>query len=172
MIAYVNASNSWNREERTFALSAPAYPGLDLSLTRDQAVTALVTAYFHRYGPAAVRDAAWWSGLPATDIVTVSTPWSTRPCLTFADQVADAVGYQETAACSCCHTWTRSSMPTTKPGTATWQACPQRRVQPDRRSPKLGEEVGELYRSVRKLQGSPQASPAGPPTSATKPSTR
>jgi hypothetical protein len=34
---------------------------------------------------------------------------------------------------------------------------------------KLGEEVGELYRAVRKLQGSPQDPAAGPPMSPTKP---
>jgi hypothetical protein len=61
VIAYVNASDSWDREARTFALTASAYPELDLSLTRDQAVSALVTPYFHRYGPATIRDAAWWS---------------------------------------------------------------------------------------------------------------
>jgi hypothetical protein len=71
-------------------------------------VTALVTAYFHRYGPATIRDAAWWSGLSATDIttalrrsqrqlVTVTTPWSAQPCLMFADQAAEATGHEETA---------------------------------------------------------------------------
>jgi hypothetical protein len=106
VIAYVNATDSWNREERTFALTASAYPGLDLSLTREQAVTALVTAYFHRYGPATIRDAAWWSGLSAADItaalrrsqrtlITVVTPWSARPCLMFADQVAEVTSHQE-----------------------------------------------------------------------------
>jgi DNA glycosylase AlkZ-like len=108
VIAYVNATDSWDREARTFTLTASAYPGLDLSLARDQAVTALVTAYFHRYGPATVRDAAWWSGLSATDIatalrrsqrplVTVATPWSTRPCLMFADQAAEAASHREAA---------------------------------------------------------------------------
>ena len=37
---------------------------------------------------------------------------------------------------------------------------------------KLGEEVGELYRAVRKLQGQPRIRPGESPTSATKPSTR
>jgi hypothetical protein len=108
VIAYVNATDSWNREERTFALTASAYPGLDLSLTREQAVTDLVTAYFHRYGPATIRDAAWWSGLSAADInaalrrsqrplVTVATPWSAQPCLMFADQAAEAASCHETA---------------------------------------------------------------------------
>lgn len=88
MIAYVNASNSWDHEARTFALTA--------------------SAYFHRYGPATIRDAAWWSGLSATDIttalrrsqrpfITVATPWSTRPCLMFADQAAEAASHEEAA---------------------------------------------------------------------------
>ena len=87
-------------------LTASAYPGLDLSLTRDQAVTALVTAYFQRYGPATVRDAAWWSGLSAADItaalrrsqrplLAVATPWCARPCLMFADQAAEAASHEE-----------------------------------------------------------------------------
>jgi hypothetical protein len=108
VISYVNAADTWDREARTFALTASAYPALDLSLTRDQAVTALVAAYFHRYGPATIRDAAWWSGLSATDITTtlrrsqrplvaVAAPWSAQPCLMFADQAAEAAGHEETA---------------------------------------------------------------------------
>jgi Winged helix DNA-binding domain len=67
-----------------------------------------VTAYFHRYGPATIRDAAWWSGLSAADItaalrrsqrplVTVATPWSARPCLMFADQATEAASHHEAA---------------------------------------------------------------------------
>jgi hypothetical protein len=63
-ISYANAATTWNREARTFALTSAAYPTLDSSLARDQAVTELVTAYFDRYGPATMRDATWWSGLP------------------------------------------------------------------------------------------------------------
>lgn len=68
----------------------------------------LVTAYFHRYGPATIRDAAWWSGLSATDIttalrrsqrsfVTLAMPWGTQPCLMFADQAAEAASHEEAA---------------------------------------------------------------------------
>lgn len=95
--AYSNMATTWNREARTFALTRTAYPGLDLSLPRGRAVTELVSAYFDRYGPATIRDATWWSGLPATDITTallatgrpvaaIATPWSQDPCLMFADQ--------------------------------------------------------------------------------------
>lgn len=100
-IAYINATTTWNHEARTFALTSAAYPALDMSVTRSQAVTELVTAYFDRYGPATVRDATWWSGLPATDItaallacdrpvIALVTPWSEDPCLMFADQAEEA----------------------------------------------------------------------------------
>jgi hypothetical protein len=106
-IAYINAATAWNREARTFALTSAAYPALNLSLTRDQAVTQLVTAYFDRYGPATVRDATWWSGLPAADItsalltsgravIAVATPWSTDPCLMFADQADESASNEAT----------------------------------------------------------------------------
>jgi NTP pyrophosphatase (non-canonical NTP hydrolase) len=107
-IAYINAATVWNRETRTFALTSSAYPTLDLSLTRRQAISELVTAYFDRYGPATVRDAAWWSGLPATDIttalygcgrpvITVATPWSEDPCLMFADRAEEGPGDEAAA---------------------------------------------------------------------------
>jgi Winged helix DNA-binding domain len=106
-IAYINAATAWNREARTFALTSAAYPALDMFLTRDQAVTELVTAYFGRYGPATVRDATWWSGLSATDItagllasgrpvIAVATPWSGDPCLMFADQLDDSASNEAT----------------------------------------------------------------------------
>jgi Winged helix DNA-binding domain len=99
---YINSATTWNRESRTFALTASAYPAVDLSLPRGEAITALVTAYFHRYGPATIRDATWWSGLSAADItagllnsgrplLSVTTPWSKAPCLMFADQADEAL---------------------------------------------------------------------------------
>lgn len=108
VIAYINATDSWNREARTFALTKSSYPGLDLSLTRDQAMTTLISAYFNRYGPASIRDSTWWSGLSATDItnalqrsgrpvISVRTPWSANPCLMFADQAADALSSRAVA---------------------------------------------------------------------------
>lgn len=102
IIAYLNTTSAWNREQRSFALTAAAYPALDLSHSRAHAVTALVTAYFHRYGPATIGDAAWWSGLAAADIstalhasgrelMTVAAPWSQQPCFMFADQAQAAL---------------------------------------------------------------------------------
>jgi hypothetical protein len=103
-IAYINVASTWNHEARTFALTTAAYPALSLPPSRDQAITTLVTAYFHRYGPATIRDATWWSGLAATDIfsalarsrpvVRVATPWSDEPCLMFADQAEEALASQ------------------------------------------------------------------------------
>ena len=94
----------------TTSIPAPAsvaYPALDLSLTRDQAVIELVTAYFDRYGPATLRDATWWSGLSVADITTallacgrplaaVATPWSEDPCLMFADPAAESADSEVT----------------------------------------------------------------------------
>jgi hypothetical protein len=106
-IAYINAATAWNRQARTFALTCAAYPALNMCLTRDQAVTELVTAYFDRYGPATVRDATWWSGLPATDItaalvasgrplIALASPWSEDPCLMFADQLEESASNEVT----------------------------------------------------------------------------
>jgi hypothetical protein len=107
ILAYVNATNAWNRESRTFTLTATAYPALSDPLSRGKAIEALVTAYFERYGPASIRDASWWSGLASTDIATalssagrtlvaVTTPWSTGPSYMFASQVDEALGNRVT----------------------------------------------------------------------------
>ncbi|MFE4973657.1 hypothetical protein ACFRAR_16295 [Kitasatospora sp. NPDC056651] len=45
-IAYLNASDAWNREVRTFALTKQAYPEADLGLDRQHATAFLVEAYF------------------------------------------------------------------------------------------------------------------------------
>ena len=37
-------------------------------LDREVAIRTLVTRYFTSHGPATVRDAAWWSGLPQRDV--------------------------------------------------------------------------------------------------------
>lgn len=102
ILAYLNTSGSWNRETRTFALTRSAYPALDLTLSRAQAIGILITAYFDRYGPATLQDATWWSGLPAAgirtallasgrEVISVATPWSPQPCLMFADQISEAL---------------------------------------------------------------------------------
>ncbi|WP_433189211.1 DNA glycosylase AlkZ-like family protein [Actinoallomurus sp. CA-150999] len=99
-IVYGNATTAWNREARTFALPATTFPGFVLDLDRGRALTTLIEAYFDRYGPATIRDATWWSGLSAADILTalsscgrevvrVGTPWSDADALMFADRLED-----------------------------------------------------------------------------------
>ncbi|MDI5969373.1 crosslink repair DNA glycosylase YcaQ family protein [Streptomyces sp. SL13] len=99
-IAYRNASDAWNRELRTFALTKQAYPEADLSLDRHHATTVLVETYFDRYGPASLADAVWWSALSRTaittalaasnrEVVTVTTSWSDQPQYMFADRLEE-----------------------------------------------------------------------------------
>jgi Winged helix DNA-binding domain len=96
-IAYRNASGAWNRELRTFALTKQAHPGADLGLERQDATRNLVEAYFDRYGPATLADAAWWSALSRTavtealthssrPVVAVTTTWSDQPQYMFTDR--------------------------------------------------------------------------------------
>lgn len=82
-VGYHNGSAVWNREVRTFRL-APTGP----STPRDVGTRHLLEAYFRTYGPATVRDAAWWSGLSRTavraaladlDVVTLRLPWADSP---------------------------------------------------------------------------------------------
>ncbi|MFD3662636.1 DNA glycosylase AlkZ-like family protein [Streptomyces sp. NPDC058659] len=97
--AYLNTSQAWNREVRTFALTKHAYPTADFDQDRTAATTTLIEAYFDRYGPASLKDAMWWSALSRAaittalnacqrDLVTVTTPWSDQPQYMFADRLA------------------------------------------------------------------------------------
>ncbi|REF00731.1 DNA glycosylase AlkZ-like family protein [Thermomonospora umbrina] len=99
-LAYLNTTRAWNREVRVFDLTAGAYPALDLTMDRREAVAALIGAYFDRYGPSTIRDAMWWSGLSAADITTalrsldrelvqVTTPWAEDPCWMFTDRLTE-----------------------------------------------------------------------------------
>ncbi|GIF02716.1 hypothetical protein Asi03nite_02540 [Actinoplanes siamensis] len=92
-LTYRNRSGAWNRELRTFAVTANAHHGLD----RDTATVRLVEAYFDRYGPASLRDATWWSGLAQAAVVNALdrlgrpltaalTPWSTAALYLFRDR--------------------------------------------------------------------------------------
>lgn len=82
-ISYENRSTVWNQELRTFRWRPPERP-----MSRSDATRELLTAYFGVYGPATVRDASWWSGLPQSAVVgtleelTVTAlrlPWATAP---------------------------------------------------------------------------------------------
>lgn len=110
-VAYLNASDSWNRELRTFALTKQVYPEADLGLERMSATVQLVESYFDRYGPASLSDAVWWSALSRTSVVdalaksgrevaAVSTSWSEQPQYMFADRLEEflstrAVGHSD-----------------------------------------------------------------------------
>lgn len=109
VIAYLNQTSGWNREARTFDLTASAYPGLALDLSREQATATLIEAYFDRYGPATIRDATWWSALSAgaitnalaatgRDLVELRTPWAEDPAFMFRDRFEQFVELDDTGA--------------------------------------------------------------------------
>ncbi len=50
----------------TYALLAERVPQAK-TMTKEEALAALAGRYFSSHGPAAYRDLAWWSGLPAAD---------------------------------------------------------------------------------------------------------
>jgi len=90
VLTYRNDTAGWNRENRKFGLTAKLYPGLDMSMDSSKAAGELVCEYFDRYGPASLRDAMWWSGLPRLAITTamsesarrfvaVRAPWCQSP---------------------------------------------------------------------------------------------
>ncbi|MEU3456752.1 crosslink repair DNA glycosylase YcaQ family protein [Micromonospora sp. NPDC006766] len=94
LFTYRNRSSSWNRELRTFALTATVHPQLDMNLDRATATEQLVAEYFDRYGPASLRDVTWWSGLSRTRIIAaldrigqpliaLHTPWAPAPLYMF-----------------------------------------------------------------------------------------
>jgi hypothetical protein len=65
----------------------------------------LITEYFRRYGPASVRDATWWSGLPqravfsalrAAEAIPVQTPWSSAVCYVLPEQLTDFEAWDST----------------------------------------------------------------------------
>jgi hypothetical protein len=105
VLTYRNDAVGWNRENRKFGLTAKLHPGLDMSIDRNKATGELIREYFDRYGPASLRDAMWWSGLPRLAIITamnesvrcfvmVHTPWCQQPLYMYDDrydQFNDAV---------------------------------------------------------------------------------
>ncbi|MER7359984.1 DNA glycosylase AlkZ-like family protein [Nonomuraea dietziae] len=99
-LTYANQAAGWNREVRTFTLTASAYPTLDTALDPHVAVDHLMVAYLDRYGPISIRDATWWSALSRTAIVggleraavklvQLSTPWSDSPMYMSAQRFAE-----------------------------------------------------------------------------------
>lgn len=87
-ITYRNAAPSWHQEHRQFALRRHAHPDFDPHIDPDVATRNLIAAYLDRYGPATVRDIAWWSQLShrrihaavdALDTVVLALPWAPSP---------------------------------------------------------------------------------------------
>jgi len=83
LVTYRNHSGGWNRENRTFAVTAKLYPGFEINRERQTATANLMAHYFERYGPATIADAAWWSGLSRRDIIqgmaSQAGEWVTMP---------------------------------------------------------------------------------------------
>lgn len=97
VLTYRNDAAGWNRGNRKFGLTAKLHPGLDMSIDRNKATGELIREYFDRYGPASLRDAMWWSGLPRSAIITamnesarrfvmVHTPWCQPPLYMYDDR--------------------------------------------------------------------------------------
>lgn len=97
LLTYINDSRGWNREIRRFGLTRTLHPSLDMFMEREAATCELIREYFDRYGPASVRDAAWWSGLSRSAVITgmresgrdfveVRTPWCSSPTYMYMDR--------------------------------------------------------------------------------------
>ena len=87
-VSYRNCAPSWHRDQRRFGLRAVTHPGFDTTIDRAVAASSLVESYFRIYGPATLKDMAWWSGLgqgnisdvlSKLDVVELSLPWAGSP---------------------------------------------------------------------------------------------
>lgn len=99
VLTYRNDTSRWNREVRTFGLTAKLYPDLHMSIDQNEAAGHLIREYFNCYGPASLRDAMWWSGLSRLAIVTamnesarrfvvIQTSWCQSSLYMYDDQYA------------------------------------------------------------------------------------
>lgn len=109
VLTYRNDTAGWNREGRKFGLTTKLYPGLDMSMDGKKAAGELIREYFDRYGPASLRDAMWWSGLPrlvittamnesARSFVAIHAPWCQSPLYMYDDrndQFQDVVSHPQ-----------------------------------------------------------------------------
>lgn len=71
-IVYLDLSPSLHHERRAFALTGGAYPRLDLQAEScARAQEELVLTHIRAFGPASVRDIAWWSGIGTSRVRAV-----------------------------------------------------------------------------------------------------
>lgn len=69
LLVRARVRGTWRSSQCEYDLLARWLPGTDLNSTQPrQAVAWLVRRYLRQFGPVTVRDAAWWTGLPARDI--------------------------------------------------------------------------------------------------------
>jgi hypothetical protein len=91
----LNNTQGWNKENRHFSLTSILYPRFEMQLCRETATRNLIHAYFDRYGPATLKDAAWWSGLSRSaiivalnendqELIEIRTDWARSPFYMFA----------------------------------------------------------------------------------------
>jgi len=68
-VAFHNASGSWDALRRTFHDASAWHSAFNSQLPRREATIQLLVEYLERYGPATLRDAAWWAGLGQASVV-------------------------------------------------------------------------------------------------------
>jgi hypothetical protein len=62
-ICYVNSASGFRAERREYGLTTALYPSLNLAQIGEPShLVELLKLYLKAYGPATIKDAAWWSG--------------------------------------------------------------------------------------------------------------
>lgn len=64
VFCYVNYADSWEKEDRRYAITKKFYPNAELEkYDVRKAQELLVLEYISKFGPATIKDLSWWSGL-------------------------------------------------------------------------------------------------------------
>lgn len=72
VLCYVNYADSWEKEERRYAVTKKFYPNAELEkYDVRKAQELLVLEYISKFGPATIKDLSWWSGLSIKTIKDV-----------------------------------------------------------------------------------------------------